>query len=180
MKLPQQLKSGFTLVEMTVVIVFGMALSAAGLMLLNQQIQTVRTFNDQDFILSEAPQINTSLASLLGKADAIRLHSNFAGAVGNTSPVLSGATTLVAAYRNVDNTTSFGIICFETVSGQQRLNYYYYDPTPPATAPTQGNPSWTISRNISNVNFSLVDGLFKSTLSGPNGEQITYTISPNQ
>ena len=178
MNLPQSKKSGFTLIEMTVVIIFGMALSAIGLMLLNQQVHTARVFSQQDFILSEAPQINSSLVSLLGKADAIRLHADFNNAVANTNPILTGAKTMVAAFRNYDNTTTFGIISLETVAGQQRLNYYYYDPA--QTAPTQANPSWTISRKIADADFSLVNGLFETTLTGPKSEQISYTISPLQ
>ena len=171
-------KAGFTLIEMTVVIVFGLALSSTGLALLSQQINTVRTYNKQAFILNEAPQINSSLIGLLDRADAIRLHADFDDALGDQNPILTGAKTLVAAYRDVDNTTTFGIISLETVSGVTRLDYYYFDPS--ATAPTQGNPSWTISRAVTDVDFSLVQGLFVNTLTGPDSEKITYTISPNQ
>ena len=181
MKLPQSKKSGFTLVEMTVVIIFGMAIAGAGLALLNQQIRITRLFNQQNFILTEAPQINNTLVTLLGKADAIRLHDNFSDAVANTNPVLTEGNTLVAAFRNFDNTFTFGIINLETVAGRQRLNYYSFDPNAsPPTNPTQGSPSWTVSRKVTDADFSLVNGLFQTTLTGPNAEQITYTISPLQ
>ena len=181
MNLPTRKKSGFTLVEMTVVIVFGMALASAGLMLLQQQIQTARLFNQQDFILTEAPQINNSLGAILGRADAIRLHANFADAVNNVNPTTTGATTLVASFRNFDNTFILGYISLETVSGNPQLNYYFEDPNlTPRAAPAQATPAWVISRKTQNVNFNLVNGLFQLTLTGPASEQITYTISPNQ
>lgn len=178
MKIQQKKRKGFTLVEMTVVIVFGMALSSTGLMMLNQQINTVRIFNQQNFILHEAPSINTTMTALLNRADAIRLHDNFADAIADTKPVLADGKTLVAAFRNIDNTVTFGIISLETVSGLTKLNYYFYDPTD--TAPTADTPSWVISRDISDADFNLVQGLFQATFTGPNAEQITYTISPNQ
>lgn len=179
MKTPSpKIRKGFTLVEMTVVIMFGMALASAGMMLLNQQINTVRIFNEQDFILKEAPRINNTLTSLLSRADAIRLHANFSDAIQDQSPVITDGKVLVAAFRNIDNTVTFGIISFETIAGEDRLNYYYFDPN--QTPPTQGNPSWTISRVIDDADFDLVQGLFQGTLTGPNAEQITYTISPNQ
>ena len=178
MKTTQKVKSGFTLVEMTVAIIFGLALASTGMLLLRQQINTVQIFNDQDFILKEAPRINNTMSALLGRADAIRLHENFADAIQDQDPVIADGTTLVAAFRNIDGTVTFGIICFETVAGDNRLNYYYYDTTQPA--PTQGDPSWIISRDIDNADFDLVKGLFKITLTGPSAEQITYTISPNQ
>lgn len=178
MKATPSRKSGFTLVEMTVVIVFGLALASAGMLLLSQQIRIVRIFNEQDFILKEAPRINSSLTALLGRADAIRLHDSFSEAIQDDNPLLTNATTLVAAFRDIDGSTTFGIIAFETVSGEGRLNYYFYDPD--EIAPTAGNPSWTISRNVDGADFNLVEGLFQATLTGPNTEQITYTISPNQ
>lgn len=178
MNLPKSKKSGFTLVEMTVVILFGLALASTGMVLLNQQIHTARIFSQQDFVLNEAPQINTSLTALLGKADAIRLHPNFDDAIENANPLITGGKTLVAAFRNFDNTTTFGIISLETSSGRPQLNYYFYDPN--QTAPTQANPSWVVSRKVTDADFSLIDGLFQTTLTGPNTEQITYTVSPLQ
>lgn len=181
MKIYQKKKKGFTLVEMTVVILVGMALGAAGLMLLNQQISTVRILNEQNFILKEAPSINRTLTSLLNRADAIRLHNNFSDAAnpgGGINPVLTDGKTLVAVFRNIDNTVTFGIISEETVSGVTSLNYYFYDPT--TTVPVASAPSWIISRNIGGANFSLIEGLFQATLTGPSNEEITYTISPNQ
>ena len=133
MKTTQKVKSGFTLVEMTVAIIFGLALASTGMLLLRQQINTVQIFNDQDFILKEAPRINNTMSALLGRADAIRLHENFADAIQDQDPVIADGTTLVAAFRNIDGTVTFGIISFETVAGDNRLSYYYYDTTQPVS-----------------------------------------------
>lgn len=180
MKIPLHRKKGFTLVEMTVVIVFGLAISSVGMLMLSQQLQTVRRLNQQNFILQESPKINTAMSALLGRADAIRLHQSFADAIQDQNPVLDDANVLVAAFRNIDNNTTFGIINFETdpATGNNRLDYYFFDPAD--TAPVEGTPSWNISREIADASFALVNGLFQVTLTGPNAEQLTYTISPNQ
>lgn len=172
------IRKGFTLLEMTIVIVFGLAISSAGMILLNQQVGIVRTFNQQNFILKDAPGINHSLTAILSRADAIRLHRTFDQAIRDRNPRTTNCRVLVAAFRNVDNTTSFGIISLERIGGERYLNYYYYDPTEPAPARTR--PSWTISRNVEGADFDLVNGLFRMTLTGPAEETITYTISPNQ
>lgn len=175
---PHPVRKGFTLLEMTIVIVFGLAISSAGMMLLNQQVGIVRTINQQNFILKDAPGINHSLTSILSRADAIRLHRNFNQAINDTNPRTENCRVLVAAFRNVDNSTSFGIISLELIAGERVLNYYYYDPT--QAAPSRNRPSWTISRNVETADFDLVNGLFRMTLTGPAAESITYTISPNQ
>ena len=165
---------------MTVVIVFGMAISSAGMLLLNQQIATVRRLNAQNFVLEEAPQINSSLTAILSRADAIKLFTTFTDAIDDQNPVTANGTVLVAAFQNIDGTTTFGIISYETLAGVEQLNYYFYDPS--GTAPTEGDPAWTISRDLSGAAFSLEPtyGFFQATLTGPIGEQLTYTISPNR
>ena len=172
-------KKGFTLIEMTVVILFGLAISSVGMLMLNQQVRTSQRLRDQDFILIEAPKINSVMSSLLGQADAIRLHTQFSDALTDSNPVLANATVLVAAFNDVNGNIQFGIISFEDNGGPKRLNYYLLD-RGATVLPTEGSPSWTISRNVENASFDLVNGLFEITLTGPQAETLTYTISPNQ
>ena len=76
-----------------------------------------------------------------------------------------------------------GYISLETVSGNPQLNYYFEDPNVTRLEmqlQCKTAPAWVISRKVENVNFTLVNGLFQLTLTGPASEQITYTISPNQ
>ena len=186
MKISHLRKKGFTLVEMTVAIFFGLVVASVGTMLLDQQVGIIRTVNQQNFILSDAPEINYTVSTILAKADAIRLHSDFTTAVNDSTPVTTGGQTLVAAFRNPDNTNSFGFISLDppaAASGNPSLNYYILNPNgtgPTSTNPIQNMPAWTISRNVAAVDFALVNGLFQLTLTGPVGEVITYTIAPNQ
>ena len=172
------LKHGYTLLELSITMFFGAALSSAGLMLAGNQADVASRLREQRFILQEAPSINGSLTNILSRASAIRLHNNFNDAINNTNAVLQDGNTLVAAFRNIDNTVAFGIINFETIGTRTSLNYYYHDPAAGA-APTEGNPSWTISRNVNAVDFDLTNGLFQMGLTGPNAELINYTIAPN-
>jgi len=178
MKTSPTRKQGFTLVEMTVAIIFGLVIASTGTLLLNQQVGIIRRVNQQSFILRDAPEINQILTSILAKSDAIRLHNNFADALGDSNPVTANGQALVAAFRQPDGTTTFGIIDFGTTNaGVQGLHYYRLGP---GATPTAGSPDWTISRNVNAVDFNLVNGLFQLTLTGPAAETITYTISPNQ
>lgn len=171
-------RRGFTLLELTVTIAFGLAIASAGMMMLTQQITVIRILNEQTFLLEDAPRINQSLSSLLGRADAVRVHTSFADALADRNAVTQDGTVLVAAFRDIDETTVFGIITFESDEELGRLSYYIFDPA--GATPVLGTPSWSISRRVSDANFSLVDGLFQIALAGPDNEQLTYTISPNQ
>ncbi len=69
MKIPQPIhksKKGMTLIEVTAMMTFGMALAASGLVLVNQQTTFQRKLLEQTFLLRDAPQINRSLTSILG------------------------------------------------------------------------------------------------------------------
>ncbi|MEM9079744.1 MAG: hypothetical protein AAGC74_03525 [Verrucomicrobiota bacterium] len=175
---PPHRKRGFTLLEMTTVILFSMSLSTIGLGLLNQQIQIQSLLQRQEFILEDAPRINHAITSILSRADAIRLHSSYSDAINDTSAVTTNASTLVAAFRDADGDTTFGLIVFETIAGETQLNYYYFDPA--GTAPAAGDPNWNISRNVTATSFDLIDGVFTTSLTGPNAETISYSSSPNQ
>ena len=189
MKITKHKNKGVTLIELTIVIAFGLVLSSAGMLLLTQQINMAQRFRDQNFILEEAPKINTTFNSLLSQAIDIRLYPDFATAIGAAptqnsfanGAVLNGSTVLVASYPNpATGNLTFGIISLDMdANGNNVLNYYVFDRFSVST-PVQNSPSWTISRRVSNVNFQLMLGLFDMTLTGPNAGTITYTISPNR
>lgn len=180
MKTPpiQSKRQGFSLIEMSVVIVVGLMIAGAGLTLMNQQTKFLNVLAEQDFILTEAPQINRAITSIIGRCDAIRLHETFDDAINDQNAVTTGANVLVAAFTNPDGSQFFGLIVLETINGNLMLNYYQYDPG--SALPVEGTPSWTISREIDAASFALVDGLFQVNLTGPNAENLTYTISPSQ
>jgi hypothetical protein len=43
-----------------------------------------------------------------------------------------------------------------------------------------GTPQWHISKQPTNVSFALQSGVLRMTLTGPNGEQITYSGTMQQ
>ena len=77
---------------------------------------------------------------------------------------------------NPDGTREFGLISFETISGDSQLGYYHLDPTVPFT--TAGNPDWLISRQVEDADFFVENGIFRVRLTGPAGETITYSGTP--
>ncbi|MDP0490910.1 MAG: hypothetical protein Q7Q71_07675 [Verrucomicrobiota bacterium JB023] len=175
--IPRVIARGFTLMELSVTIMFGLIVASVGLTLINQQARLMSILNEQNFILHEAPMINRTLTSILSKADAIRIHKNFNSARNGNNYVNTNGRTIIVAYRNPDDTTTYGIIDYK--ANEDILNYYYYDPDD-GGIPNKNSYDWTIGKDLTNVRFSLVDGLFQAMLQGPNGETITYTISPDQ
>lgn len=162
------LLKGFTLVEMTIVLAMLMVLAAALMLMLQSHVTFMRVLGSYAFLRDDAPQINTMLAGIFGKADSYRVYGSLADAKGDTGAVNTGGTAVRLRFRNPNGTFEQGIVAFETVGGDTQLNYYYNDGGWNAT------PNWTISHQPTAVDFEDTTGILIVTLTGPNGEEITY------
>ena len=160
-------KRGFTLPELA---------TAVGLSLAIAAIMMTRIIKAQSFLVDEAPQVNNTIAQIIARADAYRIHNNLSDAIADANAVTENGKVLVLGYLNPDGSRDFGIISFETNSGQAQLGYYVVDPTVPFT--NAGNPDWLISRRVQDADFFVESGVFRMELTGPAGESITYSGTP--
>ncbi|MEM9284179.1 MAG: hypothetical protein AAGA96_20365, partial [Verrucomicrobiota bacterium] len=79
-------------------------------------------------------------------------------------------------FRNPDGTFDQSIVCFEVRNGEKQLNYYYRDEDDNSW---NSDPQWTISTKPNMVDFDNSTGLLLVTLTGPKGEEITYSGNPD-
>jgi hypothetical protein len=171
----RRLPAAFTLVEMTLAIFLSMGVASAVIVMLQQQVSFTRIFGTYQFLREEAPQINTLLTTLLGKADSYRIYGSLGNAMSSSGALQSDGRALRLRFRNPDGSAAAGIVSFETVDGVQQLNFYYRNAGETAW-PTA--PSWTISSRPALVDFSNDTGILLVAITGPNGEQITYAGHP--
>lgn len=172
----KSLRRGFTLVELSTAIGLSLAIAVIMMTLMQQQVSFHRIIKAQSFLVDEAPQVNNTITQILSRADAYRIHNNLSDAVADINAVTSNGKVLVLGYLNPDGTRDFGIISFETSSGDSQLAYYAVDPTVPFT--NAGNPDWLISRRVQDADFFVEGGVFRMQLTGPAGELITYSGTP--
>jgi hypothetical protein len=165
-----KLRRGYTLIELSVAIGCGLIAAALLLALVNQQFAFLKIYAAQNFLIREAPLISTHMNRLIGQAERFRLHNSTDDALAGTNPVMSGASVLVLNFQQPDGTMQAAMLAFQNLGTGNAL-YYYLVPTA-GTLPT---PEWAITREASNVSFSIVDGVLRVTLTGPNNEQITYS-----
>lgn len=172
----KRLSQGFTLPELATAILLSLAIAAVMMTLMQQQVSFHRIIRAQSFLVDEAPQVNNTITQILSRADAYRIHDNLSDAVSDANAVTADGKVLVLGYVNADGSRDFGIISFETNSGDAQLAYYAVDPTVPFT--NAGNPDWLISRRVQNAKFFIQNGVFRMELTGPAGEMITYSGTP--
>lgn len=170
-----RMRRGFTLIEMTVGIMIGMATGGMILALFNQQIAFLKIFRVQNFLTEEAPIVSMYVSRLIGKADRFRLHASVAEALAGTNPRLTASPVVVLNYKQPDGSMRATILSYETRDRVEAL-YYYVVPV----SGELGNPEWTVTKATNDVSFSVITGVLRMTLTGPNGEVITYSGTMQQ
>jgi hypothetical protein len=168
-------RNGFTLVELTLAIMMGLAIGAMTLALFNQQLVFLRIYRVQNFLTEESQVISMHVSKLVGKAERFRLHNSVAEALSGANPRTASSPVVVLNFRQPDGVMRASILSFEDRGSGPALYYYLV----PLTG-TLAAPQWYISKVPTNVAFTVVQGILRMTLSGPNSEIITYSGAMTQ
>jgi len=166
-------RAGFTLVELAVAMVVGLAIAALCLTMVTQYTTFQQMMMRQNFLIEEAPVLNNLLSRMIGRAEAVRIYPNVAAALAQKGAVQDTASAIALVYNNPDGTRAFAVLGLETVGTSKALKFY-----PMGTAGgvnSTASATWTLSRSVSSVDFRIEQGILRITLSGPNGESITYS-----
>jgi len=140
---------GFTLLELTIVMVMGLMIASVTLMLFTNQLKMFEILRDQNFMIREAPQVNSLLNRLISRSDALSVdQANSKLTLTFTDPA--------------DNPDTTAEIVFE----DENLIY------------KSTNSTWTISTQVKAVDYSYDHGVLVITLTGPNGGQIKHGSTP--
>lgn len=170
-----RLRRGFTLIELSVAMMLGLATGTMLLALFNQQLTFLKLYKAQNFLTDEAPIISMYVSRLVGKADRFRLHDSVADALAGKNARLTASPVVVLNFRQPDGTMRATILSFEN-RGTGNALYYYVVPV----SGVLGAPQWAVSKSPSNVTFAMENGILRMTLTGRNLEQITYSGTMQQ
>lgn len=174
-RLRHGIRKGFTLLELTIVIMVGMTTGAMLLALFNQQLAFLNIYRSQNFLTEEAPVISMYVSRIVGKADRFRLHDSVADALSGSNPRTTASPVVVLNFRQPDGSVRATILSFENRNGRNAL-YYYVVPT----SGTLGAPQWYVTRSPRAVSFFMEQGVLRMALTGPNFESITYSGTMQQ
>lgn len=163
-------RRGFTLIELSIAMMMGLMTGAMVLALFNQQLAFLKIYQRQSFLAEEAPIISMYVSRLIGKAERFRLHDSVDDALSNANPRLTASPVVVLNFRQPDGTMRATILSFEDRGSGPAL-YYYVVPL----SGLLGEPQWAVTRSPSNVVFGMMEGVLRMSLTGPGGEQITYS-----
>lgn len=171
-KLLTRVRRGFTLVELSLTMVTGAMAGAMMLSLFNQQVAFLQIYRAQNFLTEEAPIISIYVSRIIGGADRYRLHDSLADALAGLNPRMDSSPVAVFNHRQPDGTMRATILSFEDRGDGPQLYLYVV----PEVGPL-GDPEWSVTGLPSNVEFMVEEGILRMVLTGPAGEQITYSGS---
>lgn len=163
-------KRGFTLLELTVAMMVGLMVGGLLLTMLNQQITFLKIFRAQSFLNEEAPIISHHVSKLFLNAERFRLHASLEEALAGEDPQLTDSPVAVLNFRQPDGTLRAGILSFEDRGDGNALYYYVV----PLSGELQ-DPEWSVTSKPTNVSFFVESGIIRTRLTGPAGEEITFS-----
>jgi hypothetical protein len=172
---PHTRRRGFTLIELSVAMMMGMMTGAMVLALFNQQLAFLKIYQTQNFLTEEAPVVSMYVNRLVGTADRFRLHDSVSDALTGTNPRLTASPVVVLNFRQPDGNMRASILSFED-RGDGPALYYFVVPA----VGVLGDPEWAVTTKVTNVEFTMEQGILRMKLTGPAGEQITYSGTMQQ
>jgi hypothetical protein len=167
---PKNLRQhGFTLVELSLVVMLGLTIAGLLMTLVNQQFAFLRIYGAQNFLSHEAPLVSTHVSRIVAKADRFRVHASVSDALSGENPTLDAAPVLALVYDQPDGSSKLSLLAFEESDSGAALNYYL-----PTIGPLE-EPEWSVTKKAADVSFAIEEGVLRMTLTGPAGERITYS-----
>ena len=143
------------------------------LTLLNSQLMSYKIINTQNFLVSEAPQVNNTLNRIVSRANFFRMYETKSDATTGYNAVIADGKILALKFQDPsDGSSSFGVIAFD--SNSKKLEYYNVGSMAELS---MSDPSWTISTQLNDADFYVQNGVLRIKLTGPNGEEIIYSTT---
>jgi hypothetical protein len=163
---------GYSLVELTLAMGVGMMVALMLMAIFNQQLAFLKIFSAQSFLTTEAPIINNYMSRVLGSAEGYQLYSSVSAFTSSATPVLADAPVLVLKFKEPSGIFRYSVMSFEDPGSGMGRGLYFRHVT---SAGVLGTPEWALTKQPTDVKFSITEGILRARITGPNGEEITYS-----
>jgi hypothetical protein len=181
MKARQQ--SGFTLIEMTLVMGVSVMVASALIGMFQAHIQMLNQAAKYNFLAQDAPFIGLLLTRTIGNAEDYRIYaSGTAARSGTATPVLTGPAVRLwmrqpnSSQNSAGTNTPFRqvVVSFETISNHAALYFFLTDLN---TGVFSSTPNWEMAGGqLTNATFNVAStGVLLTTLTGSFYDQYIFS-----
>lgn len=175
--LPRFSRRGYTLTELALAMMLGMAVAMMLLAIFNQQLAFLRIFHAQNFLTTEAPILNNYMSRVLGSAEGYQLYRSVDARTLGERPVMvdendDPVPVLVLKFKEPNGTFRYSMLSFEGPTGDLERGLYFRHIRDDQTV---GEPEWALTKRADDVDFFIRQGVLQVRIIGPHGEEITYS-----
>ena len=169
-------QSGFTLIELAVVLGVSVMIASALVGMFNAHLQMMNQAAQYRFLAKDAPFIGLLLTRTIGNAEDYRIYtSRTAATSANGTPALTGNVVRLWM-RQPKGTFRQAILSFETIGGHLGIYFFLADDVT-GTFPTA--PSWELAggqltNTDANPIFDASKGILLATLKGSYNDEYTF------
>ena len=170
-------QSGFTLIELALVLGVSVMIASALVGMFNAHLQMMNQAAQYRFLAKDAPFIGMLLTRTIGNAEDYRIYtSRTAATSANGTPVLTGNAVRLwmrqpNSTANINGTYRQAILSFESIGGHAGI--YFFLASNNGTFSTA--PSWELAGGqLTAATFDASTGLLLATLNGSYGDQYTF------
>jgi len=179
-------QSGFTLIELTLVLGVSVMVAGALIGMFQAHIQMLTQAAKYNFLAQDAPFIGLLLTRTIGNAEDYRIYaSGTAARSGTGTPVLTGPAVRLwmrqpNSSQNTAGTNSVfrqAVVSFETINNHPAIYFFLTDLS---TGVFSGTPSWELAGGQLTAATFWVDqttattGVLLATLTGTYNDQYTF------
>jgi Prokaryotic N-terminal methylation motif len=164
-------QSGFTLIELTMVMGISIMVAGALIGMFQAHIQMLNQARKYNFLAQDAPFIGLLLTRTIGNAEDYRIYAS--GPIARTStgtPVLTGPAVKLWM-RQPNSTFRQVVVSFESIGGHQGIYVFLTD-----TGTFSATPNWELAGGqLTGVTFDATLGVLLATLTGSYNDQYIFS-----
>jgi len=172
-------QSGFTLIELAVVLGVSVMIASALVGMFNAHLQMMNQAAQYRFLAKDAPFIGLLLTKTIGNAEDYRIFANRNNAASGTPAVLTGPAVRLwmrqprgPTINQPNGAFRQAILSFETIGGHPGIYFFLADDVT-GTFPTA--PSWELAGGqLTGATFDASTGLLLATLKGSYNDEYTF------
>ena len=167
-------QSGFTLIEMSLVMAISILVASALIGMFQSHIQMLNQASKYKFLAQDAPFIGLLLTRTIGNAEDYRIYATGTAARSNTNPVLTGQAVRLWM-RQPNSTFRQAVVSFETINSHPAIYFFLTDLSTGAFSAT---PNWELAGGqLTAATFSVnaTTGVLLATLTGSYFDQYIFS-----
>lgn len=170
-------QSGFTLIELALLLGVSVMIASALVGMFNAHLQMMNQAAQYRFLAKDAPFIGLLVTRTIGNAEDYRIFATRSDAVAGTPAVLTGSAVRLwmrqpnSTSNNINGTYRQAILSFESIGGHPGI--YFFLANNNGTFPTA--PSWELAGGqLAGATFDATSGVLLAILNGSYGDQYTF------